>query len=678
MAQRAQDTTYQGSGVDVSKTSFSFSAGQAGLDEMKRVFDVARLEFESKVDTLVGNIPPSTERIAMVSMAYTSLLEQSPSFRQAIADGNRARAYYQLRFGSNPSRILGTYNRRIAESDLFGLYNDPSRITDDGNVVDIFQFTDGTSITFADLIPYLWGILIHGTEGDDVLTGVSAMSQVFGYGGNDYLIGSIEDEYLDGGDGDDVLLGGGSSSSIGDWLGGGLGNDTYIAEVAGAYMYDEGGADTYIISRNALARSAAQGTQIYDEEGVDRLVFSDVLSTEVDVRQNSLGDLIISVGEEGLLGIWYWHSHLIEEIEFADGVVWTPDDVLTFTATGTEGNDVLYGDSRANTIYANGGDDEVNAYEGDDTIYGGDGNDTLHGYSGNDILIGGRGNDALYGFFDSDVYLFSRGDGADIIYDDWAGHNDYDVLRFVNIARADIDLAYGTGYDLQLKVKGSTDSVTVANLLDDYNNIERIEFADGGLIEAAQIGYYSINIQRGTTSNDRLQGSSSYDDYLYGEAGRDSLSGFGGDDSLDGGAGADTLEGGTGNDWYLFTSGWGADTIVENDATVGNVDNVAFGSGLGSLDFVLSKNRGDLVITRHGSTDSITVQDWDSGSAYQTEIFRTADGSTLLNTQVDQLIQAMATFSANNGGITWDQALDTRPQDVQAILATYWQAPTSA
>jgi len=45
----------------------------------------------------------------------------------------------------------------------------------------------------------------------------------------------------------------------------------------------------------------------------------------------------------------------------------------------------------------------------------------------------------------------------------------------------------------------------------------------------------------------------------------------------------------------------------------------------------------------------------------------------LLNTQVDQLIQAMASFSQQTG-LTWDQAIDQRPQDVQAVLAANgWQ-----
>lgn len=35
--------------------------------------------------------------------------------------------------------------------------------------------------------------------------------------------------------------------------------------------------------------------------------------------------------------------------------------------------------------------------------------------------------------------------------------------------------------------------------------------------------------------------------------------------------------------------------------------------------------------------------------------------------------QVLASFSANNGGISWEQAVQDRPEDAQAVLAAYWQ-----
>jgi len=67
----------------------------------------------------------------------------------------------------------------------------------------------------------------------------------------------------------------------------------------------------------------------------------------------------------------------------------------------------------------------------------------------------------------------------------------------------------------------------------------------------------------------------------------------------------------------------------------------------------------------------VTIQNWYGGATNQTETIQAGNGQTLLNTEVDQLIQAMATFSQQTG-LTWDQALDQRPQEVQTVLAANW------
>ena len=69
------------------------------------------------------------------------------------------------------------------------------------------------------------------------------------------------------------------------------------------------------------------------------------------------------------------------------------------------------------------------------------------------------------------------------------------------------------------------------------------------------------------------------------------------------------------------------------------------------------------------------MQGWYNGKAYQTEVIQTGEGSKLLSNQVDLLIQAMASYTAATG-LTWDQAIDQRPQDVETVLAGYWQRPS--
>ena len=82
---------------------------------------------------------------------------------------------------------------------------------------------------------------------------------------------------------------------------------------------------------------------------------------------------------------------------------------------------------------------------------------------------------------------------------------------------------------------------------------------------------------------------------------------------------------------------------------------MVFGATINPIDLVLSQQGNDLRLALHGSTDRLTIQSWYTGTAAQTEILRAGNGPPLLNTQVAQLIQAMATFSAQTG-LTWDQA----------------------
>ena len=91
------------------------------------------------------------------------------------------------------------------------------------------------------------------------------------------------------------------------------------------------------------------------------------------------------------------------------------------------------------------------------------------------------------------------------------------------------------------------------------------------------------------------------------------------------------------------------------------------------LDLVLSRQANDLRLAIHGSTDYVTVQNWYSApTTAQVETIQASNGQTLLSTQVDQLIQAMAGFTAQTG-LTWDQAIDQRAQEVQTVLAASWQ-----
>ncbi len=74
-----------------------------------------------------------------------------------------------------------------------------------------------------------------------------------------------------------------------------------------------------------------------------------------------------------------------------------------------------------------------------------------------------------------------------------------------------------------------------------------------------------------------------------------------------------------------------------------------------------------------GSTDRVTVKEWYSNPAVaQVEVIQAGNGQVLVHTQVEQLIQAMAGF-AQQTGLSWEQAIAQRPDEVHQMLAASWQ-----
>ncbi|MCA3131666.1 MAG: hypothetical protein ING80_16230, partial [Rhodocyclaceae bacterium] len=184
----------------------------------------------------------------------------------------------------------------------------------------------------------------------------------------------------------------------------------------------------------------------------------------------------------------------------------------------------------------------------------------------------------------------------------------------------------------------------------------------------------------GAGGNDTVNGGDG-NDTLYGEAGDDTLTGGVGNDSLDGGAGADvldggagndTLTGGVGNDTYRFGQGLGADVISEHDTTAGNTDMLSFAAGVAANQLWLRRvGASNLEVSIIGTTDRVTVQNWYSGAQYRVEQFKTADNKVLLDSRVENLVQAMAAFAPPAAGQT---SLPQNIQDALApVLAANWQ-----
>jgi len=84
---------------------------------------------ETKLDGIIGNTLPhdSKEYVALMSLFYNSeaLVRTGSRLASAVINGNRAEAWYEIRYASNGggSASQGIANRRYREADLFDLYN---------------------------------------------------------------------------------------------------------------------------------------------------------------------------------------------------------------------------------------------------------------------------------------------------------------------------------------------------------------------------------------------------------------------------------------------------------------------------------------------------------------------------------------------------------------------------
>lgn len=162
-------------------------------------------------------------------------------FDSSKADGFMAAN--TLRFGSGirPSDIklgLGSLRIQVGDNpdDTIDFQGFSASDALESFPVDRFQFEDGSTLTFADLLARG----VDGSDQDDAITGADFGDQIRGHAGNDLLSGAGGDDVIDGGAGDDQLLGGAGN----DLLIGGDGRDVFQVSIGGGVdTVVDGGAD---------------------------------------------------------------------------------------------------------------------------------------------------------------------------------------------------------------------------------------------------------------------------------------------------------------------------------------------------------------------------------------------------------------------------------------------------
>ena len=592
---------------------------------------------------------------------------------------------------------------KVTVVDYFGIYNVYGRIEATPKcMIEKIEFADGTIWTQQTIYEMMHNIT--GTDKDDTIRSYDDGSvEYHGLAGNDVLVGGRGNDKLYGDDGDDRLSGGEGN----DLFVGGKGNDT-IDSFRGdsTYVFNRGDGKDVVADYGGLD-TLQFGEGIRPKDIILKRVYKNSgYNLEISIKDTD--DVVTFASHFGSSNYSGWYAtpdRMLDRIKFADGTVWTKDDIdyKMHHLTGTEENDRLVAYDKADVVYyGRGGNDTLFGSEGNDKLYGDDGDDAISGGEGNDLLVGGKGNDELNGYRGDDTYIFNKGDGSDTISE----CDGTDTIQFSEgISPDDVDVrrvyksstGYGS-YALELSLKGTSDKITVDSYFGYYSYnglhkspnsmIEKVAFADGAVWTQDTINSKVHNITGtedsetiqafdddavtyyGLGGNDNLYGSKS-NDKLYGGTGNDRISGGEGDDLIVGGIGDDYLDGYYGNDAYIFNKGDGSDTVYDAN---GNDDKIIL--GYNSQDIMFERSGNNLRLRMIGSSDSVTINSWytNNSNQYKIETFKSATGSTITHTQIENLIQAMSSFQKDTG-MTWEQALTTQPSQVQAIVQEYWTVP---
>lgn len=118
---------------DADKTRLGLAFGrQMSEADANQLLVASAAQYAVYADQL--NMPLSREKLALTSVTYNRGVGamQGHPLLDAIDSGNRAEAWYQLRYncwGSKADAEAGLRKRRLVEAQVFGLYDDPARVT---------------------------------------------------------------------------------------------------------------------------------------------------------------------------------------------------------------------------------------------------------------------------------------------------------------------------------------------------------------------------------------------------------------------------------------------------------------------------------------------------------------------------------------------------------------------
>ena len=544
-----------------------FDAGLSGrptfafnnTDEMRTVFDVAIKRYDEgdllatdandklgRINAWLAGIPPSRERAVLASMAYNGYINRGKSgaLREAITKGDRAEAWYQIRYNSNssgwseidgkltPNQLggAGVAKRHYIESQIFGLYDNPNSVSleEAKSVYRMLQLHRDSILNYE---------AKYGVNPDDTITGRNMIDEA-----NLSAVMEPVDTLVQ-------ALDYAKPAIFADLK---AGTSTGNSDIARAY-------------------------QLWLDQGHSEASFN-AADIYLDAGRSHAGQKVSS-GYHSVVSAWLdpvtGAENARDSIVIGESNVGSGDYLL-----GSSGNDLMIGGAGDDTLDGGKGDDIMAGGDGNDTyiINAGDGNDTIEDKLGtNTIIFNGKAlsvfiRQADGTFKSADGKISGSMQGGDLILQDETGaqltlNADFQEGDF-GISFKDAPVDPVPTYTLQLN------DITFAeqDLSPSDNVIWHLgtENNDGSYLPIYETnsGRYLYNDAAAAANPDYHRAYSSHgvllyasavrigeltglSDHIIGSASDDRIAHWGmvgGDDLIEAGAGHDKVVGGTGND----------------------------------------------------------------------------------------------------------------------------------
>ncbi len=420
----------------------------------------------------------------------------------------------------------------------------------------------------------IFGDVMHGDDGNDLLRGGDGLDILFGDAGDDRLEGRGLSDILNGGSGNDTLIGGTGR----DFLNGEQGNDLLfglsdVPTVESTLPSDWQLVDDQLFAREQAIREERRtvdlALQALQQRKAQLIAASELVPeelqneiTRLEQRQADLADARAIVN--------------LQQIDI-DPVQTVQVDILL----GDAGNDTLRGSNFS------------------DKLLGGEGDDILEHTTGNDLVFGG-------GHVIGDVYRVTANDANNVISVEIKAaegiappsvvvnidgqvtkvdHFEIETASVLALGGDDrIQIQFGNNAIMQVDADGGAGNDTI-----DSSTAQDRAFLRGGLGD---------DVIKGGLADDQLQGGEG-NDVIEGGAGADQLLGNEGNDKLTGGLGVDHFDGGQGIDQIIETV---SGTVI---ALTNRISQTAIGATLAVVDTMAPSSVEQLALTGSELADTI-------------------------------------------------------------------------